>query len=387
MTSLTGSAGEDFASIMRALGYRMEKRPPLPPAPPQPAETPATEAAAEATAESPVEATIDAAAAEVTAEAAADITELVQEAVTEAPPLEAVAESKSAEAPRSPMPLKFRWPRPYPKCRWLKRPNRPKQLKFPKHRSPRRPLQRLEPVEPAVAAGSDPALAADTVVAEPELIEVWRPGGRSDDRPKHDRHRPRHGHRPGAAPAAASGEAGEAAKGERPDRGRRDRKPDFRRPRPDAAPAEAGAEVAPAREGRPNEGRPPRERERFQGKGGKDRGIPRTRASRAGGKAARAAATARRGVLVAGATRAGRLDGDGLPQRGYRLDLAALLQVGQQHAAGRGDQPEDREGHPAMGIDHPLRLAAGMAVDLPERGEDRAGRRGRTCGSSPGSTS
>src|SRR4051812_6444048 len=30
MTSLTGSAGEDLASILRALGYRMEKRPPLP---------------------------------------------------------------------------------------------------------------------------------------------------------------------------------------------------------------------------------------------------------------------------------------------------------------------------------------------------------------------
>src|SRR6266852_2937173 len=33
MTSLTGSAGEDFASILRALGYRMERRP----APPKPA--------------------------------------------------------------------------------------------------------------------------------------------------------------------------------------------------------------------------------------------------------------------------------------------------------------------------------------------------------------
>ena len=32
MTSLTGSAGEDFASILRALGYRMEKKAPLPPA-------------------------------------------------------------------------------------------------------------------------------------------------------------------------------------------------------------------------------------------------------------------------------------------------------------------------------------------------------------------
>jgi len=41
MTSLTGAAGEDFASILRALGYRMEKRPPLPPEP-----TPAAEPAA-----------------------------------------------------------------------------------------------------------------------------------------------------------------------------------------------------------------------------------------------------------------------------------------------------------------------------------------------------
>src|SRR6185295_8823358 len=34
MTSLTGASGEDFASILRSLGYRMEKRPkPAEPAP------------------------------------------------------------------------------------------------------------------------------------------------------------------------------------------------------------------------------------------------------------------------------------------------------------------------------------------------------------------
>jgi ATP-dependent RNA helicase SUPV3L1/SUV3 len=33
MTSLTGSAGEDFASVLRALGYRMERRPAPPPKP------------------------------------------------------------------------------------------------------------------------------------------------------------------------------------------------------------------------------------------------------------------------------------------------------------------------------------------------------------------
>src|ERR1700761_4801296 len=44
MTSLTGSAGEDFASILRALGYRMEKRP-APPPPPAAVEAAPTEAA------------------------------------------------------------------------------------------------------------------------------------------------------------------------------------------------------------------------------------------------------------------------------------------------------------------------------------------------------
>src|SRR6186997_2884771 len=52
MTSLTGSAGEDFASILRALGYRMEKKAPLPPKPVA-AEGPAAEnaSATEAVAE------------------------------------------------------------------------------------------------------------------------------------------------------------------------------------------------------------------------------------------------------------------------------------------------------------------------------------------------
>jgi ATP-dependent RNA helicase SUPV3L1/SUV3 len=39
MTSLTGSAGEDFASILRALGYRMDRRSPLPEKPVEKVET------------------------------------------------------------------------------------------------------------------------------------------------------------------------------------------------------------------------------------------------------------------------------------------------------------------------------------------------------------
>src|SRR3954463_897221 len=44
MTSLTGSAGEDFASILRALGHRMERRAPPPPQPVQVAEVEAAPA-------------------------------------------------------------------------------------------------------------------------------------------------------------------------------------------------------------------------------------------------------------------------------------------------------------------------------------------------------
>jgi len=129
----------------------------------------------------------------------------------------------------------------------------------------------------APAAEGDAIAAAPETAVVPELIEVWRPGGRSEERrPRHDRSRHRHQDRPaqeGAAPAAAAGEAGEAGEGakrERHRRGRRDRGNEFRKPRTDA-PAEATATVvadgAPAP--REDKGRPPRER--FEGKG-RDKG-------------------------------------------------------------------------------------------------------------------
>jgi ATP-dependent RNA helicase SUPV3L1/SUV3 len=106
------------------------------------------------------------------------------------------------------------------------------------------------------------------------MVEVWRPGGRSEERrPRHDRsrHRPSdRGHQDsaveGAPPAAATDEAGEGAKRERHRRGRRDRNTDFRKPRPDAPgeAATASADGAPAREPREDKAHPPRER--FQGK-------------------------------------------------------------------------------------------------------------------------
>ena len=58
MTSLTGSAGEDFASILRALGYRMDRRAPLPPKPVAPVEAAPAETGVDDLAEGAAEITI-----------------------------------------------------------------------------------------------------------------------------------------------------------------------------------------------------------------------------------------------------------------------------------------------------------------------------------------
>ena len=130
-------------------------------------------------------------------------------------------------------------------------------------------------------ATADSAVAAPEVAAAPELVEVWRPGGRSDERrPRHDRNRPRHQDRPrpqeGAQPVAAEGEAGEGAKRERHGRGRRERNKEFAKtPQRCAGRGRKRSRCRRCRAGGPpreDQGRPPRER--FQGKGrdGRDKG-------------------------------------------------------------------------------------------------------------------
>jgi ATP-dependent RNA helicase SUPV3L1/SUV3 len=142
------------------------------------------------------------------------------------------------------------------------------------------------------AAPADAPAAGATVpdaVAAPEMVDVWRPGGRSDERrPRHDRSRHRHQGTPdrpqeGAQPVAAAGEANDGARRERHGRGRRDRGNDFRKPRSDA-PVEAAAapaEAAPFREPRDDKGRP--SRERFADKG-RDRDKDRDKGKFAGGR-------------------------------------------------------------------------------------------------------
>ncbi|WP_441279900.1 helicase-related protein [Bradyrhizobium sp. 63_E2_N1_3] len=257
MTSLTGSAGEDFASVLRALGYRMEKRAPLPPKPVAAAvETPAAEASAEAPTEptatddatASADTAIEAAAEPVTVEDAPGM-EQHDEPAHEEPALEA-----SPDAPVT--------PEDAPGI-------------APPAEEAAAPSEAVE-AAPAEAAATEAAASADAaapveaaaVPAEPELVEVWRPGGRHDDRkPRHERHRHQrhHNQRPqqagaeaGAAPA--EGAAAQSADGEKRNERhrhgghRRDGAKDFRKPR------EGGAEGAPRQEGRDDKNR------RFEGK-------------------------------------------------------------------------------------------------------------------------
>ncbi len=189
MTSLTGASGEDFASILRSLGYRLDRRPKPPEAKPAEAapaeaapasETPAAEAAVEGTAPA-----------------------------TEAPaaPVEAVTEASAALLPTADLIPQVEIPVEV-------------QVEILAE-----PAPAVEAPTIAQAAEAMPPMAGDGVVApeaaaataatsekksdEPEMIDVWRPGGRSEKRPP----RARRPQRPQQAPAqahAAAAPAGEA---------------------------------------------------------------------------------------------------------------------------------------------------------------------------------
>jgi ATP-dependent RNA helicase SUPV3L1/SUV3 len=309
MTSLTGSAGEDFASILRALGYRMERRAPLPPKPAPAvaattAETTSPEAASETLSEA---AAIEAAAATAgvlaedapvaaddvhAADAASDASRLAEDAapVASATLLPNVAFSQAATADE-PAAVEAKTvegesievlPEPVASIDAA-----------PAEAAPAEAAQDqagAEATTETTAEGDSAPVdavtaAAPEAVAVPELIEVWRPGGRSDERrPRHDRSRHRHQDRAreGAAPAAAAtSETGEAVKHERHRRGRRDRNQEFRKPRTDA-PIEAAtpaADGAPVGEPREDKGRPSRERFR-----GRDKDADQRKGKFAGGR-------------------------------------------------------------------------------------------------------
>jgi ATP-dependent RNA helicase SUPV3L1/SUV3 len=259
MTSLTGSAGEDFASILKALGYRMDRKPPLPPAPA--IETSAVEASAVEASAAEQAATPEATDAPQTADTesysldghepeviasdaapqtAPDVDTAAADATPDQPAAEAAEAQSSVEVPSAEAPS-------------------------------------VEAASESTAA-PDTAAAEPAVPAEPQLIEVWRPGGRSDDRrPRHDRNRQRHQRPPQAATAAAAGEGDAAAaadgqgRRERRDGDRRDRNRnnDFRKRREEQAKTSAdagGASSGDRGERRPFRSDKPQGRGKFQGK-------------------------------------------------------------------------------------------------------------------------
>jgi ATP-dependent RNA helicase SUPV3L1/SUV3 len=296
MTSLTGSAGEDFASVLRALGYRSEKRAPLPPKPVVEEAAPVEAAPAEAApAEAGSEEVVSSDAVEAVATEGAT-SELVATAETadlvdvsnDAPPVEATASPSAAMLPDVAFAVPDEAPAPVEAAAVEAQPVEAEAIEaqsievvsseVPQEAAaaPSEAPQGHAAVE-AAADGDAVVMAPDAAPAVPEMVEVWRAGGRSEERrPRHDRSR--HQRPQGNQAAAQEGTpaaTGEAGAGEKREHHRRRRNNDFRKPRTDApvvaasAPADGAAAPAEARpDQRPDQrndrGRPPRER--FEGK-------------------------------------------------------------------------------------------------------------------------
>jgi ATP-dependent RNA helicase SUPV3L1/SUV3 len=285
MTSLTGSAGEDFASVLRALGYRMDRRSPLPEAAPAPVavEAAATEAAAGESAPTPEDTSSAAKLPDVAF--APESSEAAGEASAETP----VAEAHVAEVPASAG-------TPAVEHAALAVDGQPAG-----EATADAIVDAVQATDTAgvsgAAASSSETAPAEIALAEPVLVEVWRPAGRSDDRrprPDRNRHRPQnaagegaregeaadgqsrerhsrrrhHGHRPqqGDAPAvSAEGASAEATSGTPANRGSQDHR------RPDRSEKFKG-KFERKFEGKPSEGRHGGkfEGKREGGKGGRD---------------------------------------------------------------------------------------------------------------------
>ena len=301
MTSLTGSSGEDFASILRALGYRMDKRP-------RPAEPPPAAATSDA-------APVDAAAADVVSGEAAPADTAAAPPTTD----DAVMTAPAASAPEgeaAPAPVDPAEPAPSSQDLLPVPDLVPSSAEAAVETDsgpvvPEAPTDGIaaEPSAAAsVAAGDSEPVAVDDAAGaadggaaaqseakpkaeEPAFIEVWRPGWSDERRPRrHARgaRRPAEGqaaraeagaeaHQPAAAGEVAPAEAAattEANDGRRrhgrPDRGdqgdrgeRRDRGERSDRPRESRRP----------REGRPDHDRPDRGERRGDRRPGRpDRG-------------------------------------------------------------------------------------------------------------------
>jgi ATP-dependent RNA helicase SUPV3L1/SUV3 len=282
MTSLVGCAGEDFAAILRSLGYRMEKRPrpPEPSAPQAPApeaavsELPATEsaepAAAGIEAQPPDAVTAEAkgefappseSLEQPTVEAGTEPTSFTEPSEVPVPDLTplsdgAVMPTETQAPAEAPAPIAAAdVPQPVPE---------PEPIPIPESSPEMVPEPALVQADQPASASSEPLSSAAPEAADPaaeQLIEVWR-AGRLEGPRRHRRPprahteshpRPRHTDQAplgAAADAAASAPPGDVVEGAP---ARQDRKPRrHRQARSDPnRPGESGPD-----QGRPDQGRP-----------------------------------------------------------------------------------------------------------------------------------
>jgi ATP-dependent RNA helicase SUPV3L1/SUV3 len=187
MTSLTGASGEDFASILRSLGYRMDRKP-KPVEPATSATVAATSDVSVATQTSPAGEDAPASIEIVAAEVAA--AEVVTSEVVATEPASGET-SLAADAPSHSL---------LPGAEFVAAEAAPLVQELV-------PLAAQEPeASPAEAANAAPSPAAEVDPAESRpleeaaFVEVWRPAGRFERRP----HRPRRQQRPQQAQVAAS---------------------------------------------------------------------------------------------------------------------------------------------------------------------------------------
>ncbi|MPZ55476.1 MAG: helicase [Rhizobiales bacterium] len=166
MTSLIGASGEDMASILRSLGYRMEQRPKPVEAAPAPAAIAGVSEAVTAISAA-TETAEDLTSAEAGPSAAADSTAVLDE------PVPIVPDGAEAESQESASALEQQ------------------AASASSESEDTQPCAVADSAEPAAPSTDDAAQptavgaaakAAPAVAEEAVLIEVWRPGRRSDER-------------------------------------------------------------------------------------------------------------------------------------------------------------------------------------------------------------
>ncbi len=224
MTSLVGSSGEDFASILRALGYRVERKP----KPPEIAQSkPTTDASAENVAPAGTQ---------------ADEPVGADAAVSDAPEVDGHVESAAQDTVESHTATVEASPAAEPENLAQ---DPPSDQPGPEAVLP------TDAAPPDTASSEEAASAAPATepAAEPEMIEVWRPG-RFD-------HKPRHQGRPRPKRQGGPARNGAAAQAE-----------------PVPTPAGAGApDAAPKEQGRPHRRRDERRFPQQQGDGERPAGF------------------------------------------------------------------------------------------------------------------